>query len=310
MPRMGDRLLVGTRGSKLAIAQTNLVLEMLRKIGNGFDFGVVTIKTAGDVSPPEALGAVDGKTAFTGEIERELREGKIDFAVHSMKDLPQVTEGGLAVASTPPRGDPRDALVSAAGLKFMELKGGAQIGTSSARRRAQLLATRSDIEVVDLHGNVETRLRKLETEKLDGVVLAAAGLERLGLTGRISEVFGTGEIVPAPCQGILAVQARSDDGKTLSLLRKIEDPATRAASRCEGAFSAALGGDCDVPLGAFADVSSEGLSAVGVLADPDGSAFVKAAASGDAGSAEEVGKRLAAKVIGSGGDAILKRLGR
>lgn len=305
---MADRLLVGTRGSKLALAQTKIVLGMLEKVGGGYGFEVVPIRTAGDAPPPGGLGAMDGKTAFTGEIEAQLAQGKIDFAVHSMKDLPPAPDGRLVVAATPPRGDARDALVTRTGSRFGELREGARVGTSSARRRAQLLAARKDIEVVELHGNVETRLRKLDTEKLDGVVLAAAGLERLGLGARATQLFGADEMVPAPCQGILAVQARRDSGETLALLKKIDDPATRVASECERAFSEALGGDCDVPLGAFASGGPEGLTAVGVLAYPDGTQLAKASASGSGARAGELGRELAAKVLASGGDGILRRL--
>lgn len=307
---MGVRLLVGTRGSKLALAQTRLVLDMLEGTGGNVGFDVVPIKTAGDVTPPEALGGIDGKTAFTGEIENQLADGKIDFAVHSMKDLPPGMGAGLVIAATPRRGDARDALVAPSGSKFAELRKGARVGTSSMRRKAQILAARKDIEVVELRGNVETRLRKLETLKLDGTVLAAAGLERLGLGSRITQVFGPEEMVPAPCQGIIAVQARRGNSEVLGLLSRIEDPATRAASECERGFSESLGGDCDVPLGAFAASVPEGLTAVGVLADPDGKELVRASAAGGVREARELGQSLAAKVLESGGERIMKRLGR
>ena len=307
---MGDRLLVGTRGSKLALAQTKLVLDLLEEADGRFSFEVVPIKTAGDAGLSEARGFTDGKSAFTGEIEKQLAEGGIDFAVHSMKDLPASSDERLVIAATPPMGDARDALVSSSGSVFKALKQDARVGTSSARRRAQILAARKDIEVVEMHGNVETRLRKLETEKLDAVVLAAAGLNRLGLGSRITQAFATDEIVPAPCQGTLAVQARSKSSDVLALLGKVDDAATRAASECERAFSQALGGDCDVPLGAHAGQRPGGLAAVGVLADPDGSYIVKASASGSPAQAKELGRRLADKVVASGGDKILKRLGR
>lgn len=307
---MGDRLLVGTRGSRLALAQTKLVIERLEGAGAGVSFEVVPIKTAGDLSPPEARVGMDGKTAFTGEIERQLVDGKIDLAVHSMKDLPPASDERLVVAAMPPRGDPRDAFVSASKMSFGGLKNGARVGTSSARRRAQLMAARKDIEVVDLHGNVETRLRKLETENLDGVVLAAAGLERLGLGSRVTQLFGTGEMVPAPCQGILAVQARRDSVRVTTILGRIDDAATRTASECERAFSEALGGDCDVPLGAFARVNRGRIDGVGVLADPDGTRLVKISASSTLEGARELGRSLAAKVVASGGDEILRSLAR
>ncbi len=305
---MRDRLLVGTRSSKLALAQTKIVLARLEEIDASHSFEAVPIKTTGDLTPRAAVEGRDGKTAFTREIEEHLADGKIDFAVHSMKDLPSAAAGPLVIAATPKRGDARDALVAASGSRFAELKKGARVGTSSARRRAQILAARKDIRVVELHGNVETRLGKLETEKLDGVVLAAAGLERLGLASRITQVFGTDEIVPAPCQGILAVQARKDDREVITLLEKIDDSATRSASECERAFSETLGGDCYVPLGAFAGLSPKGLTAIGVLADADGTSLVKVSATGGPGNARELGRELASRVVASGGDEILRRL--
>ncbi|MDG6909926.1 MAG: hydroxymethylbilane synthase [Nitrososphaerota archaeon] len=304
---MVDRLLVGTRGSKLALAQTKLVLGMLESADGGVSFEIVPIKTAGDLSPPGTLN-LDGKTAFTGEIEEHLVDEKIDFAVHSMKDLPPIPDDRLTVAATPRRGDARDALVTTSGEKFAALRKGARVGTSSARRKAQILAAKKDVEVIELHGNVETRLRKLEAEALDGVVLAAAGLQRLGLGSRITQVFEPGEMVPAPCQGILAVQARRGDRKVVALLKKIDDPAARLASECERAFSEALGGDCDVPLGAFASLGPEGLTAIGVLACPDGSEIVKISATGGRGKAKELGRELASKVFASGGGKILRKL--
>jgi hydroxymethylbilane synthase len=303
------RLLVGTRGSRLALAQTNLVLRRLEEVAKGVKFEVVPIRTAGDVQAQSRKADAGGKTAFTGEIERQLLESKIDLAVHSMKDLPSKMDEELAIGATPQRGDPRDALVTK-GARLQELRKGARVGTSSPRRRAQLLSARRDLEVVELHGNVETRLGRLESESLDGVVLAAAGLERLGLQSRITQLFATDELVPAPCQGVLAVQARKGDVEVLSLLKRIDDAKARAASYCERAYSEALGGDCDVPLGAFASVGPGGLAAVGVLADPEGESLVKRTVRGEPSDPLGVGRELAAEVIGAGGRQILKRMGR
>ncbi|MDG6909794.1 MAG: hydroxymethylbilane synthase [Nitrososphaerota archaeon] len=304
---MARRLLVGTRGSRLALAQTQLVLGLLNRPEAGYTFQVVPIKTAGD-SPSGTSGAVDGKAAFTGEIEAQLADGKIDFAVHSMKDLPPSADGRLVIAATPKRGDARDAFVSRSGSRLGELRLGARIGTSSARRRAQIRSARRDVEVVELHGNVETRLKKLESEKLDGVVLAAAGLERLGLGPRITELFEPDVMVPAPCQGILAVQARKGTGGLLELLASIDDPATRAASECERAFSEALGGDCDVPLGAYALARNGMMTAVGVVAAPDGSELARASASGGVDEPKAIGRRLAAVAVREGAGEILRRV--
>lgn len=305
---MGDRLLVGTRGSKLALAQTKLVVDSLTKIGGGIEFVTVTIKTAGDIMPPDKLGGMDGKTAFTSEIDRELAQGRVDIAVHSMKDLPAKLNPRLVVAATPERGDPRDALVSASGASLPQLGRGARVGTSSARRRSQLLAARNDLDIVELHGNVETRLKKLEQRQLDGVVLAVAGLERLGLGSRISQAFDAEELVPAVCQGVLAVEARADDRETLDLVSRIDDPDTRAASDCERAFSGALGGDCYVPLGAFARVVSRKIRAVGLIANLEGKDMVRTSVEGNLRDPRGLGFELATKLNDAGGREILKEL--
>lgn len=305
---MGDRYLVGTRGSRLALAQAKLVVEELRAVRPDADFVTVPIKTAGDLAPPNARVGMDGKSAFTGEIDRQLVDGKVDFAVHSMKDLPTALDERLVVAATPRRGDPRDALVNDTGLQLASLGKGAKIGTSSVRRKAQLLRANRGFEVVGLVGNVETRLRKLKEEELDAVVLAAAGLERLGLGGRIAQKFRTDEMIPAVCQGVLAIEAAASRDDVLSMLRGVDDPATRAASDCERAFSGELGGDCYVPLGAYAEVRGGSVGVTGMLADVDGVTMAKADASGSAGDAAKVGRELARKVLDQGGEEILRRL--
>ncbi|MDE1853820.1 MAG: hydroxymethylbilane synthase [Thaumarchaeota archaeon] len=305
---MRSRLMVGTRGSRLALAQTRLVVEELEGLGENVEFVTVPIKTVGDVVPAEKLGDVDGKTAFTGDIDRQVVDGRVDFAVHSMKDLPASLDERLVVAATPVRGDARDALVSASGSELSRLKLGARVGTSSVRRRAQLLAARRDLKVVEMHGNVETRLRKMDNEHLDGVVIAAAGLKRLGLESRASQLFSVDEMVPAVCQGVLAVEARRDDRELLAFLRRIDDPVTRASSECERSFSEKLGGDCDVPLGAFASVGSSELNAVGMVADTEGLEMVKVRIRGGMSDPKDLGRRLAAKLSEGGGGKILKEL--
>ncbi len=305
---MRMRIRLGTRGSRLALAQTRLVADLLEASHEDLEVVTVPLKTLGDLLPPERIREVDGKTAFTGEIEKQLLAGKIDAAVHSMKDLPTKLDDRLVVAATPKRGDARDALVSNERLPLRKLKAGARIGTSSVRRRAQLLAIRGDLKLVEIHGNVETRIRKIAGEGLEGVVLAAAGLKRMGLDSEISEIFETGEIVPAVCQGILAVEVRKDDEATTGILRAIDDSDARAVSVCERAFAEELGGDCHVPLGAFAWPSGESLGVVGMVASIDGRKIVKERESGAATDAETIGRRLAGKVQESGGRVILEGL--
>ncbi|MDG7015809.1 MAG: hydroxymethylbilane synthase [Nitrososphaerota archaeon] len=301
-----SRLLIGTRGSRLALAQTKIVIDLLRDAARGVELVPVVIRTSGDTLPQERRGGLDGKTAFTGEIDTALVEGRVDISVHSMKDIPAQIDRAIVVAATPVRGDARDALVSTGGARFAELKKGARVGTSSVRRRAQILAARSDLEVVEVHGNVETRLSKLGDGGVDGVVLAAAGLERLNLGGRISQLFQPQEMVPAACQGIIAVETREDDRELTELVRGVDDPRTRAASECERALSEELGGDCDVPLGAYAEVRDGTLTVVGVVADPEGRSLVRKSVTGTADDPRSLGRRLAETLRDSGGRRILE----
>ncbi|MDG6986296.1 MAG: hydroxymethylbilane synthase [Nitrososphaerota archaeon] len=297
-------MLVGTRGSALALAQTRLVVDLLHGKTEA-ELVMVPLKTSGDALPHERL-VTDGKTAFTGDIDRELAEGRIDIAVHSMKDLPLLTDERLVIGATPKRGDPRDALVSPSGATLGRLRKGARIGTSSVRRMSQLLALRGDIEVVELRGNVDTRLRKIEERGLDGAVLAAAGLHRLGLGSRITQAFGVEEVVPAVCQGTLAVEARAGDSDVLAMLEAIDDPDTRASSECERAFSEELGGDCDVPLGAYATAAPGRMVAIGLVADPLGKRSARAEVEGDGRNPKALGRELARKVKERGGAKIME----
>lgn len=308
MSPVRPRLLIGTRRSTLALAQTKLVTEMLGRAETGLELVVVPMKTAGDSVPGGAANGPDGKQAFTGEIDRELADGRIDIAVHSLKDVPTKLDRRLVVAATPARGDARDALVTSAGGGLSQLKAGARIGTSSVRRRSQLLAIRRDLEVVDVHGNVETRLKKLDTESLDGVVLAAAGLGRLGLAHRASQLFEVDEMVPAVCQGIIGIEARKDDHETLGVLARVNDPTTKAAGDCERALSEGLGGDCNVPLGGFARVQAEKMVAVGMVSDLQGERMVRATVEGFVSDPWRVGRDLAAKLREAGGERLLMEL--
>ncbi len=246
------RLRIGARGSKLSRAQTQMVVEMLRGRVPGLEVEVVPITTAGDRLPPERRKAVDGKTAFTGDIQSLLLSGKVDAAVHSMKDVSVEPKDGLRIAATPPRGDPRDVLVSLNGMVLGDLREGATVGTSSLRRKAQLLNLRRDLRVVDLHGNVESRMERMERLHLDAVVLAAAGVDRISESHKISQFFSTEEMVPAVGQATLAVEVREDDVATGRIIAEIDDGKTRAESDCERAFARRVGGDCFVPVGAHA----------------------------------------------------------
>jgi hydroxymethylbilane synthase len=298
---------IGARSSRLSRAQTAIVSDLIRRrFGEGLALEFVPVKTLGDRLPPAAKrdkGQAGAKGAFTGDVEAMLLEGKIDIAIHSMKDLTSDETDGLAIGATPPRSDPRDALVSGSGGNLKTLPKSARIGTSSLRRKAQLLRMRPDLEVVELHGNVDTRLRKVVhggARELDAVVLAVAGLERIGEGERISQTFSIDELVPAVGQGIVAVQMRRDDGEVAKILTEIDDEVTGLESRCERAFARRLGADCNVPVGGCARVAGAGIRLVGMMAKEDGSEFRRKAVSGPSGEAIALGTRLAEELLDGG----------
>lgn len=299
---------VGTRRSRLAMVQTKFVVDRLLMASPGIKVEVVPVKTLGDMLPPENRGEVEGKGAFTGDLEDLLISKEIDIAVHSMKDLPTILGKGLEIGATPGRADARDALVSIEGKLFDELPAKAAVGTSSIRRRAQLLALRRDIEVVDLHGNVETRVAKLGEGGVAAVVIAAAGLDRLGLSGKISQRFGLDMLLPAPCQGTIAAEARSDDDSILNLLDRIDDAAVAASSACERAFAVRLGGDCDVPAGFLAQVEGSTLKLRGRLLSPDGRNSVSHQDVVGLSDPVGAGTRFADELLGMGGEKIMAEI--
>jgi hydroxymethylbilane synthase len=257
---------IGTRGSRLAIAQSAVVAARLRALG--VEAELVTIVTAGDV---RAADTTAGEGAFVGAIERALAEGEVDLAVHSAKDVPLGDEDGLLVAAFPERADPRDVLVTpAGGASLASLPVGARIGTDSPRRSGFARAERPDLEPVPLHGNVDTRLRRLDHGDADALLLAAAGLDRLGFGARADERLAPTLLPPAPGQGALAVQARAADSRALDLLAAIDSADVRAAVTAERAALAAMGGGCRAPIGALATVSGRSLTLVVGAVEPDG----------------------------------------
>ena len=295
---------IGARSSRLSQAQTTIVSDLIKsRFGDRLALQFVPVKTLGDRVPPSAKrnrGRAGAKGAFTGDIEALLLDGKIDIAVHSMKDLTSDQTEGLAIGATPPRSDPRDALITSNGGTIRTLPKSARVGTSSLRRRAHLLEMRRDLEVVELHGNVDTRLRKViegGTRDLDAIVLAVAGLERIGEVARISQTFSIDEMVPAVGQGIIAVQMRKDDRDISKVLTKIDDEVTGLESRCERAFAQRLGADCDVPVGGCARVSGRKIRMVGMLAKEDGSEFRQKEVTGPISEAVDLGTRLAEELL-------------
>lgn len=261
------RVRIGTRGSRLALAQTGLVAELLRERHPGLEVETVEIVTAGDRDQTSALSSGEGIGWFTSALQLALQQGEVDIAVHSYKDLPTKRPEGLVIAAVPLREDPRDALVSRDGeSNFHALPAGARVGTSSARRTAQLAAIRPDIEIVPIRGNVDTRLAKVDAGEYDAAVLALAGLKRLGLEGRATHVFGFEELVPAPAQGVLAIECRGDDADVRAVLAAIDDPVLRQTVTAERSFLATLEAGCSFPAGAYAEHFGSTLKLHGLIA--------------------------------------------
>jgi len=308
-------IVVGTRQSRLAVTQTEHVVRRLEEIsrdhGLGMRFEIRTIVTRGDQILDVTLSKVGGKGLFVKEIEQALLDGGIDLAVHSMKDVPSELPDALTIGAVPRRADPRDCLVSRDGRTLDELPKRARIGTSSLRRTAQLRALRPDLVVESVRGNIDTRLRKLETEGFDAIVLAAAGLARVGWEDRITEKLSVEAMVPAAAQGALGVECRKNDDAVLELLSYLRDPETETAVRAERAFLARLNGGCQVPIGAHAVLVGEGdrrsVELVGFVGSPDGSMLLKERQRGE--HPETVGRELAETLLGLGADRILQEAG-
>ena len=265
----GKVIKVGTRGSDLALRQTEEVLDALRPIHPDLDFQVVTVRTQGDANPDKPLAGM-GLGIFVKEIERLLIGGDLDMAVHSLKDLPTLLPEELVLGALLKRQDPRDVLVNRWNCRLGDLPQGARIGTSSPRRRAQLQNLCPQVTVLPIRGNVDTRLRKAQGEEYDGAVLAAAGLIRLGLTEHVAEYLSAQRFVPPPGQGVLAVEVRADDYSMVDLLRPIDHTETRLAATAERAFLEKLGGGCQIPVGAYARAVEDILLLTVFLSSPDG----------------------------------------
>lgn len=299
------RLVVGSRESRLARLQAERVMERLKARRPDLELEWRGIKTTGDRFKDAPFTALGERGVFVKELQRALLAGEVDIAVHSLKDLPSSLPAGLVLAAVPEREDPRDVLVSRHGLGASDLPAGARLGTSSVRRAAFLKAFRPDLVVVPLRGNVDTRLRKALTEDYDGVILAAAGLSRLGLAEQVTEYIPPEIMPPAPGQGALAVEARADGAEILELLRAIDDPAARAATAAERAFMRVLEGGCAVAVGAYGRVVAGRLLLLGAVAAPDGSRIFKAEVAGDPARAEALGEELARRLLTAGAAEVL-----
>jgi hydroxymethylbilane synthase len=310
---MKSVLVIGTRGSRLALWQAEWVKAFLHAQIPEVEVRIDTIRTSGDVMKDDPLAIIGGKGVFTKEIEEALLGGRIDVGVHSLKDLPTTLPLGLEIAAITKREDPRDALVVRAGLPMpspsvTSLPESAIVGTSSPRRLAQLKHLRPDIRVKDLRGNVDTRISKLDAGQHDALILASAGLRRLGLASRISAPIEPEEMLPAVGQGALAIEARAGDWRVLEMLSALNDDATRSACSAERSFLGALGGGCQLPIAGHAWHEGERLRLDGLVAEPSGRTIIREAIEGDAGDAVEMGEELAMRLLNSGAGRLLTRL--
>jgi hydroxymethylbilane synthase len=296
------RLIFATRASALARWQTRWVTEALQKAHPDLQCEERLVTTQGDKVIDKPLPEIGGKGLFTEELESELLRGAVHCAVHSMKDLPTEGSPGLTIGCVPSRGEVRDAVVSAAGHTIASLPNGATVGTSSLRRTAQLLALRPDLHVAPLRGNVDTRVRKALEGQYDAIILAGAGLIRLGLEKHASEWIPFESMLPAPGQGALAVQCRADDQDTLDLLAALDDHSTRRSVTAERAFLTGLGGGCAVPVAAFAE-GGDTASMRGLVASPDGKEVIRVRGLGE--DPEDLGGRLAQEALAKGAAEIL-----
>jgi hydroxymethylbilane synthase len=294
-------LTIGSRGSQLALWQARWIQTQLEKFG--LECRLEIIRTTGDKITDVALSKVGTKGLFTKEIEEALLAGTIDLAVHSLKDMPTDLPTGLTLAAIPEREDPRDALV---GARLADLAKGARVGTSSLRRSAQLRSVRPDLEMENIRGNVDTRLRKLDEKQYDAIVLASAGLRRLGWESRITELLDPSVMCPAVGQGALAVETRDDGGQAQEISKRLDHRESRIAVTAERAVLAALGGGCQVPIGAYATVEDGRIHLQAVIVSPDGREVIGLKASGAAGDAASIGRALGNQLLAEGGGQILE----
>jgi hydroxymethylbilane synthase len=309
------RLRIATRKSQLALWQAEHVSALLRAAHPGLEIELVPLLTQGDRIQDRTLAAIGGKGLFIKELEVALEDLRADIAVHSMKDVPADLPHGLIIGAVLKRADPRDALVTTSGIARLEnLPHGAVVGTSSLRRQAQIRALRPDLSIESLRGNVDTRLRKLDAgqesggKRMDAIVLACAGLIRLGLESRITARLDPKVCLPAVTQGVIGIECRQSDSSTVKFLRAIEDPATRKVMDAERAFAARLGGSCQSPIAAYAELDADRITLRGLVAEPDGSRLLRDTVSGSAENPAALGRQLAERILAAGAGPLLERL--
>ena len=307
---MKQILVIGSRGSKLALTQARFVQSELERMGSSLEVQIEIITTSGDVNS-EPLAVIGGKGVFTKELEEALLSRRIDLAVHSLKDLPTIVPDGLTIAAICKREDPRDALVlrqtqgSAPNPSLDNLPQQAVVGTSSPRRLAQLKLLRNDLVIEEVRGNVDTRLRKLDEGRYDGLILACAGLNRLGLASRISSPLSTEQMLPSPGQGALGIETRADDVDTIAAVTQLDHKFTRLACTAERSFLRSLGGGCQLPIAAYASVRDKKIKLDGLVAEVQGQRIVRDRISGSFAEAEQLGTALAERVLANGARELL-----
>jgi hydroxymethylbilane synthase len=298
-------LKIGTRGSKLALTQTNFVADKLKIIMPEANVEICVIKTSGDIMQDVSLLKIGGQGVFVKELEDALLSSKIDLAVHSMKDVPGETPEALMFAAILPREDVRDVLVTRDNIKIEFMPKGSKIGTGSQRRGAQIKAILPDVNIVPLRGNLDTRLKKIETENLTGVIVAAAGMKRMGLVERITQFLPVETMLPAVGQGALGLQIRKTDTELAKACAGLNDVTTVAEVTAERSFLRALGGGCRMPIAALGRLDGQRLSLEGMIAEPNGITVIRDKISGTIKEAEELGQKLAEIVLEKGGKKLL-----
>lgn len=300
------RIRIATRKSELALWQANHVAALLRSQPDVDEVTLVPLTTRGDRVLDRSLDKIGGKGLFIKELEVAMRRGEADIAVHSMKDVPAELADGFRIAAVLRRADPRDALVFPGGGRLEDLPRGAVVGSSSLRRRAQLLALRPDLEILPLRGNVNTRLGKLDAGEFDAVVLACAGLERLGLAGRIAERLAPGQMLPATAQGVIGIECLETRAELAALLARLEDPAARQTTLAERAVARVLGATCHSPLASYAVLEGSTLTLTAMVASADGQRVLRSGASGGADAAAAIGEGLARELLAQGAAQLLQ----
>lgn len=306
---MKGRVVIGTRGSPLALWQANWVADSLRECQPGLVVELQVVKTIGDQIQDRPLEAIGVRGAFTKELDHALLEGVVDIVVHSLKDVPTEPAEGTIIAAVPVREDPRDVFIGKGASRFEELPHGASVATGSLRRQAQLKVLRPDLVVEGLRGNIDTRLRKLrESATLQGIILARAGVKRLGLEQHVTQVLELHDWLPAPGQGALGIATRADNTDSMEVARLLDDAATHAAVDAERALLARLEGGCHVPIGTYAAVHGDHLTLDALVASPDGSSHVRDKIAGSVAEASMLGVRLAERLLEKGAQAILAAL--